>query len=173
MILPTCWNHRNGKFWSIGKGYVLVVERIAQIKWEQNKCESGTVKGFQLGLVPLPVIVIISIFTFLVEDSTPQPSYTTISGKEDSPAEKYQSCLSILTISYPGCFWITGIRYTVVYLLHAYMTPSYFGTPKRLPNTKTSGDTWTSQNPNQPYRQVYIKVHHKNLVTWENRAPKD
>jgi len=70
MILSTFLNHRNGKFGSIGKGYVLIVEGIAQIKWEQNMCESGTVLGLRLGLVPLPVIVIISFFYILVEDST-------------------------------------------------------------------------------------------------------
>ena len=73
------------RFGSIGKGYVLVVDGIAQIKWEQNMCESGTVLGLRLGLVPLPVVVIIRIFTFLVEDSTPQPSRTTISGKGKQP----------------------------------------------------------------------------------------
>ena len=62
MILSIRLNHRNGTFWSIGKGYVLIVEGIAQIKWEQNMWESGTVLGLRLGLVPVPVIVIIRIF---------------------------------------------------------------------------------------------------------------
>lgn len=115
--LSTCLNHRNWQFWSSRKGYVLIVEGIAQTKWEQNMCESGTVFG--LSLDPLPVIVIIRIFTFLVKDSNDSTLnlHVPLSLGRGTALPYTKVAFPSLQFLIQEVFLITGIP---VYLLHVW-----------------------------------------------------